>query len=407
MAATVKPEAALKKLQKVIRCSSGQGPHTAMTGEIPADLLNGERQYLWLSEEEAAAVRAAEQVLLQDPRFEHLDATVHDKVWRFVAQCHLDRKVDHVPGFLAEHAKEPEEMVWYFPIEGLAVAKETALFGVRLLPASDPRLPTEESGFRLDASSSCALAVTSLGTHPKAMVDRARQTAHQVLRLLRIALRDRVPVHDRQLRFRLGMSFASETGAFGWRAPLETPITLGLSDELVDLATRSPLAGLVAAPRNDLERHVQLALRWMERAWLATDPLVAMLYLFFALEALLGEKSEGLKAYSLAFRQMTLSAITTGHFTHPDTTYILYDRVRSGAVHGEDVPEVTWDMVRDFRWTVRNVLLQYIEYARAQRFTRRSRLIEALNNYDDKPKLVQWLRDAASDKWAKYLDKLG
>ena len=32
----------------------------------------------------------------------------------------------------------------------------------------------------------------------------------------------------------------------------------------------------------------------MERALLATEPLVRLLYLFFALEALLGDRAEGL-----------------------------------------------------------------------------------------------------------------
>jgi hypothetical protein len=42
-------------------------------------------------------------------------------------------------------------------------------------------------------------------------------------------------------------------------------------------------------------------LRWIERARFTGEPLIALLYLFFALEALLGDKPEGLKADDLAF----------------------------------------------------------------------------------------------------------
>jgi hypothetical protein len=54
----------------------------------------------------------------------------------------------------------------------------------------------------------------------------------------------------------------------------------------------------------------------------ASDPLVATLYRFFALEALLGDSSDGLKNGTLALRQMTLSAIATGGFQNPDDTFL-------------------------------------------------------------------------------------
>jgi hypothetical protein len=46
-----------------------------------------------------------------------------------------------------------------------------------------------------------------------------------------------------------------------------------------------------------------LAVGWLDRAVFTSDPLVATLYRFFALEALLGDTSDGLKSGSLALRR--------------------------------------------------------------------------------------------------------
>lgn len=61
----------------------------------------------------------------------------------------------------------------------------------------------------------------------------------------------------------------------------------------------------------------------MERARFTEERLVALLFLFFALESLLGKR--GPKAHGLAFPQAMLSHIVTGAFMHPDKTWCLYD----------------------------------------------------------------------------------
>ena len=68
--------------------------------------------------------------------------------------------------------------------------------------------------------------------------------------------------------------------------------------------------------------------------------LEELLYLFFALEAMLGDKSEGLKAPALAVRRAIRGLVTRDGFIHPARTYLLYDEVRSAAVHGEEPPEI-------------------------------------------------------------------
>ncbi len=119
------------------------------------------------------------------------------------------------------------------------------------------------------------------------MADEAQSIARHALRLLRTALREHGGIDDRQLRFRLGDAYAFSDGSGGWSARPEAANRLGLGPELVELALSQPMSSMQASPATDLARKADLALRWMERARFAGEPIIAMLYLFFALESLL------------------------------------------------------------------------------------------------------------------------
>lgn len=80
-------------------------------------------------------------------------------------------------------------------------------------------------------------------------------------------------------------------------------------------------------------------MRWIEQAFVVGDKqLLELLFCFFALEALLGDKSDGLKAHALAFRRALLGSVVRGHFAHPNRLALLYDKVRPAAVHGSEPP---------------------------------------------------------------------
>jgi len=223
---------------------------------------------------------------------------------------------------------------------------------------------------------------------------------------MRVALREHRGIHDWQLRFRLGISYAFDDNLSGWDTRDDEAYEVGLGKELIALAESQPISTMPTHPSTDIDRKADLALRWMERAWLTGEPLVALLYLFFALESLLGKRSERLKAHGLAFRRTMLSHIMEGHFTHPSTTWFLYDRVRSGAVHGDDAPDVEWKVVQSFAWDVRLALNQYLKVAHEQHFVRRGRLLNFLDTHAERLELIAWLRGAGGDVWTKYLDNL-
>jgi hypothetical protein len=344
----------------------------------------------------------ARDVLVADSRFEHLrdvDKVIND----LVVECWVDQRGDHVETFIERHSRDPMHLTCFMPVENLSVKSETEVFGTRLLPLDDERIPRDVPWFGLEKPLMSVAAVEVVGTHYGRMAERARHPAEHSLRVLRVALREHRSINDWQLRLALGPTYAFENGLGGWRAPDDTAYDLGLDESLISLAREQPVGLMPTQPSNDMEKVTDLAMRWIERSQMSGEPLVALLYLFFALEALLGDKSEGLKAHGLAFRQAMLSHISTGGFTNPGSTWFLYDQVRSAAVHGEPAPPVSWEQVRRFAWGVRGTLNEYLVLAREHGLRKRSRVLRHLDEHPDRTRLVDWLTDYGGPVWTDYL----
>jgi hypothetical protein len=399
-------EKTLAALQLLIRRPPAEGgERAAMTRQLPLEVTGGEAQYLGLLRNEVKAMETVKKALLADLSFEYLRKP-DDDVWQFVGECWADKATDHIPGFIEQHRREPVDRMCFIPVEHLSVATATDVFGIRLLPTDDDEVPQVEPRMSLEKPIGCVAAVVVRGTNLGLMAERARFLALHALRVMRIALREDMGIHDWQLRFRLGMSYAFDDTSSGWNTREDAAYDLGFGGDLIALAMNQPVSRMPAHPTTDIDSKADLALRWMERAWLVGDPLVALLYLFFALEALLGDKSEGLKAHGLAFRQAMLSHIVDENFPNPNETWFLYERVRSGAVHGEDAPDVDRKVVQRFAWDVRRTINQYLTLAEEQHFARRGRLLTFLDEHEDRPKLIAWLRENGGDVWTKFLNDL-
>jgi hypothetical protein len=377
------------------------------TGEVPEDLATEEVKWLTLDEDAHNALEDAKGVISVDLRFEYLDRTELDKaLWRFTCECFLDRSSDKVAGFIVQHARPVVNTTCYLPVEYLSVDEERTVSEVRLLPTNAVELPPAERWFRLDPPVGCVAAVAVSGTSYQLMAERARAVAEHALRVLRISLRAHPFIHHRQLRFRLGESYAFREQLTGYQSRDDTSWALTYGAKLVDTAVQEKIFGLPRVPRNHLERKADLAARWIERGMLATEPIVSLLYYFFALEALLGDKSQTLKAPILAFRRAMLATAVGSGFSHPTETHLLYEDVRSAAVHGSDVQNVSDEIARNFGWDVRRALVQYLEFAADRGFTRQSQLVMALDTHFQHGDLVAWLRDNGGPKWTDYLDGL-
>jgi hypothetical protein len=396
----------LKHLQGLVR-RRPSGVQTVHSGRVPEDIATEDFRWLYLRPDEERAYQDAQAILLGDLRFEYLERReAEDALWRFLCQCYGIQTHDHVPLFIEEHARVILDLTCYLPVEHLTVKADTEITGLRLLPTTSDEIPLRQHRFVLDPPVGCVAVVRVSGTSYARMAERGRAAAEHGLRVLRIALRESRGIHDRQLRFVIGEAYAFDDRVSGWAQRPDVAYELTLRPTLTDLVGTQPVGALPLIPRNKLERKADLAMRWMERAWFATEPLIRLLYLFFALESLLGDTGESQKAGLVALRRALLGEALGRGFVHPSGTYWLYEKVRSAAVHGSEPPEVSGDDVDRFAWDVREALDDYLRYGQDHGFTRQSQLVEALDHHPDRPRLIEWLRVNGGDLWTKYLDKI-
>ena len=399
------PESALSRLSRLARQGRFGRSDDAASIERVAVANESENRILRLSQTETRAVAEVVTALEEDERFEHI-AEPKKAVLEFLAGA-LDQHVpDPVAWFAEKHTKSLEERICYVPIEYLEVDVEREVFGLRLLPRDHSDVPDRDAWFMSEEQVGCVAAVPTVGTNLSKMAARARLRVDRALRVVRIGLQAHYGIPVIQLRFRLGegYSFGTRLGGFRRRSDMAQPLCL--RDDLVQIVEREPLASLLEVPSNGLMRAADRAMRWMERAWFEGDQLVALLFLFFGFEALLGDRSEGSKAHGLAFRQAMVSQLREGGFTHPSETWWLYAKVRSIAVHGGDPPNIDRRTVDRFSWQLRLTLNGVLILATENNLTRRIELTRFLEGHADAERLAGWLRESGGREWDEYLARI-
>ena len=92
---------------------------------------------------------------------------------------------------------------------------------------------------------------------------------------------------------------------------------LALDQQLYETFAKQPLAASSGEGSTDVKRRALIALKWLDRARLATDEVTRTLYDFFALEALPGDRSEREKGLALTFRRGMLPLAVQEGFSSP------------------------------------------------------------------------------------------
>jgi hypothetical protein len=384
----------LRQLQAEARVAHASEDH-GMTGQVPPD-LSPTTSYESISRHGFGLRNQVLSLMGSHPNYEHLDnQQAEGAVWRFVCMSIKDRGSNHVEPFLTRYHKDATDEVIFFSVRHLQVTESMTFSDCDLLPIDDPTIPAGES-LREESDVGSVVRISETGTSMAKQVDRARIRAEYALDLLRVCLRRHNQFHAAQMRFSLGERFATEHGT-GWKRRSDVAYDLTVNPGIVAGVKEWPAASLALVGSNDLERHARLAVDWLARARLTPEPLMETLFLFFALEALLGDRQDKKKGHDLAFRRAMLSHVQRGGFTTPDATYLLYDQVRSAAVHGSASPEVPSRMLVSLDHDVSLALDEYLEFAAERGLTRRSAVMRALRDHPDSGDMVLWLHQHASD----------
>lgn len=395
-------ERCLAALQVQARRTAEAGAKSVMSQVVPEDLATLDRSWHYLDRRQKHALDTAHAALLADLRFEHLERDLDECLWRFVVRCAFEpSSEDYASEFYAEHVRVPIDTFLCFPVESLTVEHEIHIGDATFLPLSHADLPQPRAPGRHGRGTTGFVVVPISGTHYGRMTERARDAAEHALRTLRVSLAG-LGFPPPRLWFRLGSTYTWPDGTTGWRLPVDTSYEMTLDGELALKLNGESALSIPAVPTTDVERKAKLALEWVNAATLATDPVIAMLFLCFAIETLLGRKDEKRKGRSLAYRRALLSLASDDAFTHPNRMYFLYGRIRSEAVHGEHVQDVAWSDVRQISWDVRKALTEYLSFARANRLTRRATLLKRLEQHPDAGRLIDWLRAHGGTAWGDF-----
>lgn len=395
-------EKILRKLQHSARQSRVPGSLSRMTWRLPDDLSTDENSHISLHDGEFDLVSELVAELVHDLRFEYLkESDSKAAALRFAAEATFQRSIDHVPAFIARYSRRIQTHPVVFAILHLEVPQRLKFGEVVLLPLQDELVPEVPE---LVSTPHCGgyLMTSSRGTHSGLTADRARQVALQAVGLLRVGMQMEFKFHRDQWRFRLGETYVIAEEHVGWQRHDHTVVPVRPNHETFDRISRRAVSQVLNLPQeNGLKKQAMLALEWINRSLLTSEPLVAMLYQFFALEAILGDTAEGLKSHRLAFRRTMLGHVVAGSWSAPELIYAQYRDIRSAAVHGGEIPDISPKAARSFESDVIQAVEQYLTFATANNLTRNAQVRIALDTHPDVHAVLEHMR-ARDPEWDDF-----
>ncbi|MFG2943223.1 hypothetical protein [Streptomyces sp. NPDC048282] len=388
----------LKKLQSDVRAEGVTDISWGRTQVIPDDLATEDSKFLHVGPDIAGAIIQLVEALLSDLRFEHLGKDAEKRVWRFVCLSVLDRRTDHVADFLRENQREARPVSIRFGIDYLKVGETFTLAGVEFLPLPDDGT-ADGDFFRHSENCGGIARVTATGTASDRTVARGREQVVHAVRILRVSLAQQNLLHRMQLKFRVGEDYIVEERGRGFRRHDDAPVMFDLVKPPGDLFVKfSPLSVPHDKP-SKIQRQATLALKWLDEAQVATEPYHRVAFIFSALEAMLGDRSGGLKSLPLVFYRTTLGQSITGSFPDPKRLYRLYDKVRSYVVHGEYPEFFTGEDVQYLERSVREGLFELVEFYESRSLKTRAAVRKALRDEAKNHLVLDWLKNHDPDRW--------
>ncbi|WP_194920876.1 hypothetical protein [Catenulispora rubra] len=387
----------LRTLQHEVRSKGDPSSPHGRGGKIPTHLATAEASWLQVDRDAAQLIDQLVAALLDDEHFEYLAGKADATVWEFTCKCALDRRTDHVKTFMRDHRRDLESFTVQFSVDHLTVASPELVGDVVLLPLPDAST-REGQHLRHDSAAGCMAQLEVTGTNSIRAIERGRERARHALSLLRLSLADMNALNQKQLRFRLGEMYLTE-GYEGFSRHSDVAYGMDFPKPIIEVFPTFRPLDIPFNNGTEIETRIGLALSWIDAAYMDASPIHRIGFLFTALEAILGDSSEGLKAPALVFYRTALGHIVRGHFPDPNRLYYLYDRVRSYATHGEPTPDVSEDDVSYLNWNIRETLLDLVSFSRERNLTSRKKVRQELLRDGVDQLTLDFLRSHGPQEW--------
>lgn len=388
----------LKTLQHEVRAEGKLDTPYGRGGSIPEDLATPEAGWLQVGPSIARLINEVTSALLDDEHYEHLAGEADAAVWEFVCKCAIDRRTDHVKAFVSEHSREPQSFTSSFSVDHLTVAGPETIGDVVLLPLPDE---TTSGGkhLRRDIAAGSMAQVVVTGTSSDRATERGRERARHALSLLRVSLANLRMLNVKQLRFRLGEMYLVGENLQGMHRHDDVAYGIDLDKPIGETFPDFKQLEVPFAGRTDIQKRFALAVSWIDASYMDASPIHRVGFLFTALEAMLGDSAEGLKAPALVFYRTALGHIVQGGFPDPHRLYYLYDQVRSYATHGEAPADVIEDDIVYLTWNIRETLLDLVTFCQDRNLTSRKQVRQELVKEGVGEQTLNYLRETGPQDW--------
>ncbi|MGH2906770.1 MAG: hypothetical protein ACRDKI_08370 [Solirubrobacterales bacterium] len=346
------------------------------------------------------ARKCLQDALLGDLRFEHLkDDAAENLTWQYVRAVGEDSGMDEEIAAISSAGKDPRRGEFWFWLERFTTSVRFNFSGVDFVPPADYHETIE----REDQAEGTLIVVNEFGTNADLMRSRARKKADTALRRLRVVLDEDREIHPDQLRFYVGHRYGFSDGMVGVSRIKGTPLHLGIGEAQASSTSSHLFGTLSLEPKNDVERQIEIATNWLDRAFLADETEIAMLYRFFALEALFtNKKNRAGLGKLITIRRATMGLLVENRYMPPFYKPHLYNKVRSRAVHGEASASFPPKLADSLAWDTRRALLEYANFVSENEFTERWKVLDALDESPKRATVLETLKHNDPDTWAGY-----
>lgn len=388
----------LKTLQQEVRSKGRLEARGGRGGKIPQRLATPEAGWLEVGPGIAHLIREVTEALREDERFEHLAEKADATVWEFVCDSAINRGTDHVKAFVNDRSRAPQSFTLRFSVDHLTVAEPEPVGDVVLLPLPDESTKAGQH-LRRDAAAGCMAQVVVTGTDSRRATERGRERARHALSLLRVSLANIRGLHERQLRFRVGEMFTIDESLQGFQRHDDEALDIDLDKPLGEAIPGFKPLELPFTTGTEIHRRLALAVSWIDAAHMDASPIHRVGFLFTALEAMLGDSAEGLKAPALVFYRTALGHVVQGQFPDPHRLYYLYDQVRSYATHGEITPDVTEDDIAYLNWNIRTTLFDLVTLCQTRNLVSRAQVRKELMKDGVDQLTLDYLRSTGPQDW--------
>ncbi|KAF5432017.1 hypothetical protein C5S39_04550 [Candidatus Methanophagaceae archaeon] len=252
------------------------------------------------------------------------------------------------------------------------------------------------------------------GNNPELVCDRARKKADFVIRILQVSISTNTLTSDKNTLFKQDEILCykkkdtpSSVGAQWKRGYKALPIELNEDLEKSINKFLSSVPGILEEekPPLKLRKRFRWALTWIGRSIEEENPDIKIIYLSTALEAILTTISDEEKGKTLAYRMLLLNFHVEKPFTDPVKVLLIYE-LRSKIVHGSEMGIASHHEYLIMKHVAIETLRYSLEIVRKEGLRKHDKFIKAIESYNEREKVLDWLEEQGDKKSLKIRDQM-